>query len=71
MKPMPYREVAAILRRLGCEQIRQRGSHRVWRCGACSATVPAHREGDDVSAGALRKIEAALAPCLGEGWLAR
>jgi predicted RNA binding protein YcfA (HicA-like mRNA interferase family) len=69
MKPMVYRDLARILRRLGCEDIRTRGSHRVWRCGNCTATIPAHSDGDRIAAGTLRQIVAALAPCLGEGWL--
>jgi len=68
---MPYRELARLLRGLGCRELRQRGSHHVWQCGTCVTTIPAHREGDDVQPGTLRAIEAALEPCLGQGWLKR
>ena len=62
----------AVLRRaekLGCEQVRQRGSHVVVRCtGGCQTVIPVHR-GQDLPLGTLRTIERLLEPCVGEGWL--
>jgi len=71
VKPLPYRQIARILRSHGCEHVRTHGSHHVWRCGTCSATIPAHKESSQVAPGTLRQIEAAMAPCLGEGWLSQ
>ena len=45
-----------------------KGSHRFYTVGDCMTTVPFHR-GEEVGRGLLRKIEADLAPCLGDGWL--
>jgi len=56
------------LRALGCEEVRQKGSHVVVRCGTCTAVVPVHR-GEDIAPGTLRAIERQLEPCLGKGWL--
>jgi predicted RNA binding protein YcfA (HicA-like mRNA interferase family) len=56
------------LRRLGCTQVRQRGSHVRVRCGRCLTTVPVHA-GEDLRTGTLRAIERDLEPCLGKGWL--
>jgi predicted RNA binding protein YcfA (HicA-like mRNA interferase family) len=50
------REVAAILRKLGFVQVRQRGSHRQYRHpDGRSTTVPFHR-GRDISPILLRQI---------------
>lgn len=66
---MTGREVLRRVEKLGCERLRQRGSHVVVRCaGGCQTVVPAHR-GADIAVGTLRAIERALSPCLGEGWL--
>ncbi|MGH3445006.1 MAG: type II toxin-antitoxin system HicA family toxin [Nocardioidaceae bacterium] len=66
---MTGREVLRKVDRLGCQQLRQRGSHVVVRCpGDCQSVVPVHR-GSDIPVGTLRSIERTLAPCLGEGWL--
>jgi predicted RNA binding protein YcfA (HicA-like mRNA interferase family) len=56
-----------MLERLGCEVVRQRGSHVRMRCGECSTTVPVHR-GEDLPPGTLRAIERDLEPCLGKRW---
>ena len=37
-------QVVQALERMGFEQIRQRGSHVVMRCGNVGAVVPLHRE---------------------------
>ncbi|MGH3082166.1 MAG: type II toxin-antitoxin system HicA family toxin [Gaiellaceae bacterium] len=60
--------VLRVLRRLGCEVVRQRGSHVRVRCGRCQTTVSVHRR-RDLPPGTLRAIERDLEPCLGSGWL--
>jgi predicted RNA binding protein YcfA (HicA-like mRNA interferase family) len=66
---MTGREVLRRVEKLGCERLRQRGSHVIVRCpGGCQTVIPIHR-GQDLPTGTLRSIERALAPCLGEGWL--
>jgi predicted RNA binding protein YcfA (HicA-like mRNA interferase family) len=59
-----------LLRRLGCEEVRQKGSHVRVRCGRCHTTVPVHA-GEDLGEGLLNAIERDLTPCLGKGWLKR
>ena len=45
---MPGRDVLRIVERLGCVQIRQRGSHVIVRCpGGCQTVVPVHA-GQDI-----------------------
>lgn len=61
-------ELIRLLRRHGCEVIRQRGSHVRMRCGRCQTTVPVH-VGADLPPGTLRAIERDLEPCLGRKWL--
>lgn len=66
---MTGREILRRVETLGCERLRQRGSHVIVRCpGGCQTVIPIHR-GQDLPAGTLRSIERTLAPCLGEGWL--
>ncbi|MEK6275852.1 MAG: type II toxin-antitoxin system HicA family toxin [Actinomycetota bacterium] len=65
---MTGRHVLRRLRRLGCEEVRQRGSHVRVRCGRCETTVPVHA-GEDLPPGTLRAIERDLEPCLGRKWL--
>lgn len=57
-----------MLRGLGCQIIRQRGSHVRVECGRCKTSIPVHR-GEDLGAGLLRAIERDLEPCLGKRWL--
>jgi predicted RNA binding protein YcfA (HicA-like mRNA interferase family) len=64
------RALLAILRNLGCEELRQKGSHVRVRCGGCFSTVPVHA-GEDLGKGLLAKIERDLEPCLGAQWLKR
>jgi predicted RNA binding protein YcfA (HicA-like mRNA interferase family) len=59
-----------LLRRLGCEEVRQEGSHVRVRCGRCHTTVPVHA-GEDLGEGLLKAIERDLTPRLGKGWLKR
>jgi predicted RNA binding protein YcfA (HicA-like mRNA interferase family) len=65
---MTGRELMRILRRRGCEVVRQRGSHVRVRCGKCQTTVPVHA-GEDLPPGTLRAIERDLEACLGKKWL--
>jgi predicted RNA binding protein YcfA (HicA-like mRNA interferase family) len=54
--PLKPREVMSILRRLGFEQVRQRGSHRQFRHpDGRTTTVPDHR-GRDISPILIRRI---------------
>jgi predicted RNA binding protein YcfA (HicA-like mRNA interferase family) len=61
-------ELLALLRHLGCEAVRQRGSHVRVKCGTCYTTVPVH-SGQTLPPGTLARIRRDLEPCLGEGWL--
>ncbi len=65
---MTPRDLRKILAALGCDEVRQSGSHLIVRCGDCQTVVPIHG-GRDIPRGTLRSIERALTPCLGEGWL--
>lgn len=60
------KEVLRRLRRLGCEEVRQVGSHVRVECARCVTTVPVHA-GKDLPPGTLRAIERDLEPCLGKG----
>ncbi|MDQ3071473.1 MAG: type II toxin-antitoxin system HicA family toxin [Acidobacteriota bacterium] len=62
------RELLRLLHRVGCKEVRQRGSHVRVRCGDCSTTVPVHA-GETLPPGTLRQIERDLEPCLGSRWL--
>jgi predicted RNA binding protein YcfA (HicA-like mRNA interferase family) len=54
--PLKPQEVAAILRRLGFEEVRQRGSHKQFRHpDGRGTTVPFH-SGRDISPTLVRKI---------------
>ena len=67
---MRARDLLKALRSRGCEEVRQRGSHLVVRCGNCQTVVPVHA-GEDIGRGLLRAIERDLEPCLGAKWLHR
>lgn len=64
---MTARRLVALLARLGCEKIRQRGSHQTWRCRTCQTVIPMHT--GDLTTGTLHSIERDLEPCLGPKWL--
>lgn len=64
------RKLLQLLKRLGCSEVRQRGSHLIVRCGKCQTAVPVH-QGEDLGRGLLRSIERDLEPCLGKGWLSK
>lgn len=68
MRNLKVRDLVRILRKRGCHQVRQRGSHRIWACGICKTTV-AGDDGETIPTGTLKSIQRDLAPCLGEGWL--
>ncbi len=61
------RDLRRRLRKAGCDEVRQTGSHLLVCCGTCQTVVPIH--GGDVPTGTLRSIERDLEPCLGKGWL--
>lgn len=67
---MTSREVIQILKRLGCTQLRQKGSHKFFQspCGKCRVPVADHA-GVDIARGTLASIERSMAPCLGNKWL--
>ncbi|MHB1446865.1 MAG: type II toxin-antitoxin system HicA family toxin [Acidimicrobiales bacterium] len=66
---MTARDLRRLLRRRGCIEVRQVGSHLTIRCDACLTTIAVHT--GDIPAGTLRKIEGDLEPCLEKGWLRR
>jgi predicted RNA binding protein YcfA (HicA-like mRNA interferase family) len=70
MMVMTGSRLLALLLRLGCVKVRQRGSHVRVRCGDRLATIPVHA-GAGIGPGLLRSIDRDLRPCLGEGWLKR
>jgi len=57
-----------LLRKRGCVELRQKGSHVVVQCNKCQTVVPVH-VGEDLGPGLVRAIERDLEPCLGKGWL--
>jgi predicted RNA binding protein YcfA (HicA-like mRNA interferase family) len=65
---MTARELLRILKKQGCLEIRQKGSHVRVQCGKCFTTIPVHK-GEELGKGLLAKIERDLEACLGEGWL--
>ncbi|MBY0357088.1 MAG: type II toxin-antitoxin system HicA family toxin [Candidatus Obscuribacterales bacterium] len=65
---MRAKDLLKLLKRYGCVQIRQKGSHIRIQCGKCFTTVPNH-PGEDLGIGLLKQIGRDLAPCLGQGWL--
>jgi len=64
---MTARTLIRRLRERGCEPVRQRGSHQIWRCRNCQTVIPLHT--GDIPAGTLRSIERDLEACLGPKWL--
>lgn len=66
---MTARDLRKLLRRRGCVEVRQVGSHLTIRCDECITTIAVHA--GDVPTGTLRKIERDLESCLGKGWLRR
>jgi predicted RNA binding protein YcfA (HicA-like mRNA interferase family) len=62
------KDLLRLLRKAGCTELRQKGSHVVVQCGTCQTVVPVHA-GEDLGPGLLRAVERDLEPCLGKGWL--
>jgi predicted RNA binding protein YcfA (HicA-like mRNA interferase family) len=56
---MSAREVRKALRRRGCKELRQKGSHLQVQCGPRRSTVPVHSK-KDIAPGTLRSIERSL-----------
>lgn len=67
---MTGRVLLRFLKKLGCQETRQSGSHVRVECGACMTTIPVHR-GEELPKGTLGQIQRDLEPCLGERWLRR
>jgi predicted RNA binding protein YcfA (HicA-like mRNA interferase family) len=68
VRNLKVRDVLRILRKRGCVELRQRGSHRIWQCGKCKTTIPGS-DGETIPTGTLKSIERDLTPCLGQAWL--
>lgn len=66
---MTTTELRKILRKYGCVEVNQEGSHLKVRCGTCQTTIVIHS--GDIPKGTLASIRRHLAPCLGEDWLTR
>lgn len=62
------KQLLKLLLKLGCEKVRQKGSHVRVRCGQCTTTVPVHAN-ESLPLGTLRQIEKDLESCLEKGWL--
>ena len=67
-KGVTGKDLLKLLRKAGCVELRQKGSHVMVKCGKCQTVVPVHA-GEDFGPGLLRAIERDLEPCLGKGWL--
>ena len=66
---MRAKELRRLLKRSGCVDVRQRGSHLFVQYGRCTTVVHVHT--GDLLPGTLRAIHGDLASCVGEGWLER
>ncbi|MGH7687115.1 MAG: type II toxin-antitoxin system HicA family toxin [Candidatus Dormibacteria bacterium] len=64
---MSVTKLRRLLRRRGCNEVRQSGSHLVVRCDGCQTVIPVHS--GDLPSGMMRAIERDLEPCLGKRWL--
>jgi predicted RNA binding protein YcfA (HicA-like mRNA interferase family) len=65
---MSARELRQKLRKEGCIELRQKGSHLQVQCGKCQSTIPMHK-GRDIKRGTLGAIERSLEVCLGDDFL--
>ena len=65
---MSARELRKILRKEGCVELRQSGSHLQVKCGKCQSTIPMHK-GRDIKKGTLGAIERSLEICIGDDFL--
>jgi predicted RNA binding protein YcfA (HicA-like mRNA interferase family) len=68
VRNLKVRDLLRILRKQGCLELRQRGSHRIWQCGKCKTTIPGS-DGETIPTGTMKSIERDLAPCLKPDWL--
>lgn len=61
---MSAKDVRKTLKKKGCEELRQTGSHLQVKCGdQCQTTIPMH--GGDVAIGTLKSIERSVKGCVG------
>ncbi len=67
---MTGKQLLKRLRKFGCVELRQRGSHVIVRCGDRVTTVPVHAR-EELGPGLCRAIERDLEPALGKGWLSK
>ena len=65
---MSARKLRKILKKEGCVELRQKGSHLQVKCGRCQGTVPVHGN-KDIKKGTLGAIERSLEVCLGDDWI--
>ncbi len=56
LSPVSASEIIRVLKRLGFEEVRQRGSHKYFRHADGRATVVPVHPGRDIGKGLLRKI---------------
>ena len=65
---MRTKELRRFLKKQGCTEVRQTGSHLIVRCkNGCQTVIPIHA--GDINSNTLRSIEKQLEDCLGKGWL--
>ncbi len=60
---MSARDVRKTLRKRGCDEKRQKGSHLQVQCGTCQTTIPMH--GGDIKKGTMHGISKSVEPCVG------
>lgn len=65
-KSMKYRDLVALMRRLGCTHRQGKGDHEVWSCCAKHKTTITMTE--NISTGLVTQAKRNL-KCLPEGWL--
>jgi predicted RNA binding protein YcfA (HicA-like mRNA interferase family) len=56
LKPLPSKQVIQILKRLGFEKVRQRGSHVFFRHPDGRTTIVPIHKGEDIGRGLLQEI---------------
>lgn len=61
---MSARDVRKALKKKGCEELRQNGSHLQMKCQACQTTIPMH--GGDIKKGTLHSIKKSVHTCVGD-----
>lgn len=74
LNEMSSRKLRKIIKKRGCIELRQKGSHIQVRCDdppglpPCHTTIPVHGS-KDIKKGTLGAIERSLKVCLGPGWV--